>query len=188
MPVQKRTTAVWSCLLPCLSVFHPLGNNLTLIHVMLHMADHLIIFMSFSGKKNHITVPRHIDSAVDGFHAVADPDIGCGAAGDARFNLIKNGFGVLGAGIVAGQNNKIRIFGRNTRHQRPLQTVPISTAAEDGEYVSEKAVSGLQGWIDCFEKVTLAGALFCGGINDAGEAEHHKEQLEKAYEFGRSLK
>ena len=64
----------------------------------------------------------------------------------------------------------------------------LSTAAEDEEYVPEKAVSGLQGWIDCFEKAEFAGSLFCGGISDMGEAENHKEQLERAYEFGRGLK
>ena len=64
----------------------------------------------------------------------------------------------------------------------------LSVAAEDEAYVPEKAVSGLQGWVDCFEKAELAGSLFCGGINDRGEAEHHTEALKKAYEFGKTLK
>ena len=64
----------------------------------------------------------------------------------------------------------------------------LSVAAEDEGYVPEKAISGLQGWVDCFEKAQLAGSLFCGGINDRGEAEKHEEDLKKAYEFGKSLK
>lgn len=64
----------------------------------------------------------------------------------------------------------------------------LSVAAEDEAYVPEKAVSGLQGWIDCFEKAELVDTLFCGGINDAGEAEKHQAKLEEAYEFGRHLK
>ena len=32
----------------------------------------------------------------------------------------------------------------------------LSVAAEDEDYVPEKAVSGLQGWVDCFEKAELA--------------------------------
>ena len=64
----------------------------------------------------------------------------------------------------------------------------LSVAAEDETYVPEKAVSGLHGWVDCFEKAELVDTLFCGGINDAGEAEHHQAKLEKAYEFGRHLK
>ena len=64
----------------------------------------------------------------------------------------------------------------------------LATAAEDEEYVPEKAVSGLQGWIDCFEKAELAGSLFCGGINDAGEANGRPAELEEAYEFGKQIR
>ena len=63
----------------------------------------------------------------------------------------------------------------------------LSVAAEDGASVPEKAVLGLQGWIDCFEKARLAGSLFCGGLMGPGEAEGKHECLEKAYAFGRGL-
>ena len=63
----------------------------------------------------------------------------------------------------------------------------LSVAAEDDTNVPEKAVSGLQGWVDCFEKAELVDTLFCGGISDAGEAEQHKAKLEEAYEFGKHL-
>ena len=46
----------------------------------------------------------------------------------------------------------------------------LLVAAEDEAHVPEKALSGLQGWVDCFEKAEFAGSLFCGGIDDAGEA------------------
>ena len=36
----------------------------------------------------------------------------------------------------------------------------LSVAAEDEEYVDEKAVSGLQGWVDCFEKAVFKGKVF----------------------------
>ncbi|MBR4728467.1 MAG: flavodoxin family protein [Clostridia bacterium] len=64
----------------------------------------------------------------------------------------------------------------------------LSVAAEDEADTPARAVSGLQGWIDCFEKATLAGALFCGGITDAGEAEKMKTEQAEAYDFGHSLK
>ena len=64
----------------------------------------------------------------------------------------------------------------------------LSTAAEDEEYVPEKAVSGLQGWIDCFEKAEFAGSLFCGGINYTGEANNRPVELEEAYAFGKALR
>ena len=62
-----------------------------------------------------------------------------------------------------------------------------SVAAEDEAYVPERAVSGLQGWVDCFERAELAGYLFCGGISDMGEAAGRNEELDEAYEFGKAL-
>ena len=63
----------------------------------------------------------------------------------------------------------------------------ISTATEDEDYVPEKAVSGLQGWVDCFEKAEFAGSLFCGGISDPGEANGKDVEKGEAYQFGKAL-
>ena len=63
----------------------------------------------------------------------------------------------------------------------------LSTATEDEKTTPEKAVNGLQGWVDCFEKAELAGSLFCGGISDPGEANAKTEEQEEAYAFGKSL-
>ena len=63
----------------------------------------------------------------------------------------------------------------------------MSVAAEDDPHVPDRAVSGLRGWIECFEKANFAGSLFCGGINDPSEAEGRTDAQERAYDFGRSL-
>lgn len=63
----------------------------------------------------------------------------------------------------------------------------LSVAAEDETYTPEKAVSGLEGWVDCFEKAKLCGSLFVGGLNGPGEASAKAEALEKAYQFGKNL-
>ena len=63
----------------------------------------------------------------------------------------------------------------------------LSVAAEDEAFVPEKAVSGLQGWVDCFEKAGFAGSLFCGGINSPAEASGRNEEQHEAYEFGQKL-
>ncbi len=64
----------------------------------------------------------------------------------------------------------------------------LTTAAEDEANVPEKAVSGLQGWVDCFEKAALAGTLFCGGITDPGEASGKKDAQDQAYQFGKAIR
>ena len=62
----------------------------------------------------------------------------------------------------------------------------LTTAAEDGQDVSKKAESGLIGWIDCFSRASLAGSVFAGGVNAAGEIEGHPA-LRQAYDLGRSV-
>lgn len=63
----------------------------------------------------------------------------------------------------------------------------LSTAAEEDGSVPSKAVSGLRGWVDCFEKAELADTLFCGGINEPNEAQSMTEKQEEAYEFGKKI-
>jgi len=63
----------------------------------------------------------------------------------------------------------------------------IATAAEDGDFVFEKAYNGLQGWVDCFEKAQLCGLVSGGGINEPKEAKAHADVMQKAYELGRNL-
>ena len=64
----------------------------------------------------------------------------------------------------------------------------LSCAAEDEAQTPERAVNGLQGWIDCFPKAELGGTLFCGGIDAPGAAAGSAEALENAYEFGKALR
>lgn len=63
----------------------------------------------------------------------------------------------------------------------------LTTAAEDEQTTAEKAIAGLQGWVDCFEKAELTGTLFCGGISDPDEAAGKRQELEEAYEFGKTI-
>lgn len=59
----------------------------------------------------------------------------------------------------------------------------LSTAAEDEEGVDECAVNGVYGWIDCFERCSLKGTVFAGGVTDVGEIKNHSA-LKQAYEMG----
>ena len=61
----------------------------------------------------------------------------------------------------------------------------LTTAAEDEEFTPKRAESGLQGWIDCFEKAELKAHLFCGGVNDPREI-NGNPKLQEAYEMGKN--
>ena len=61
----------------------------------------------------------------------------------------------------------------------------LAAAAEEDEHTVDGAVTGLQGWIDCFEKARFAGTVFAGGVTAVGEVRHHPA-LQKAYELGKN--
>lgn len=62
----------------------------------------------------------------------------------------------------------------------------LAAAAEADEHTVDGAVTGLQGWIDCFEKARLTGTVFAGGVTDVGEILGHPA-LQRAYETGKTV-
>lgn len=62
----------------------------------------------------------------------------------------------------------------------------LSVAAEDETTTPARAESGLQGWIDCFEKAELKGTVFCGGVNAPLDIQNN-DKLNEAYEMGRNV-
>lgn len=62
----------------------------------------------------------------------------------------------------------------------------LSTATENEKGVDARAISGLEGWIECFPKARLAGTVFAGGVNGVGEIDGHSA-LTKAYEMGKAV-
>lgn len=62
----------------------------------------------------------------------------------------------------------------------------LSSAAEDEEFVPKRALSGVEGWVECFEKARLAGSVFAGGVTDKGDIENHSS-LQQAFEMGRQI-
>jgi putative NADPH-quinone reductase len=62
----------------------------------------------------------------------------------------------------------------------------LTTAAENEEYTPKRAESGLQGWIDCFEKAALKAHLFCGDVNDANDI-NGNPKLDEAYNLGKGV-
>ena len=62
----------------------------------------------------------------------------------------------------------------------------LAAAAEEDEHTVDGTVTGLQGWIDCFDKARLAGTVFAGGVTAVGEGQGHAA-LEQAHEMGRRV-
>lgn len=62
----------------------------------------------------------------------------------------------------------------------------LATAAEEDEEAMDGPISGMKGWIACFEKAHLAGTLFAGGVNDPDEIDGH-DVLEKALQMGKEI-
>lgn len=62
----------------------------------------------------------------------------------------------------------------------------LTSAAEDEPTTPQRAITGLTGWIDCFDRAHLAGSVFAGGVNDQGEINGHPA-LKEAYELGRKI-
>lgn len=63
----------------------------------------------------------------------------------------------------------------------------IATAADDGDATFDKAYSGLQGWVDCFNKASLKGKVVAGGVDEAGSVNDFVDIKNKAYELGKNL-
>lgn len=62
----------------------------------------------------------------------------------------------------------------------------LTSAAENEASVPDRAVSGLEGWIECFDRARLAGTVFAGGVTEPGEILGHKSLVE-AYNLGKSI-
>ena len=62
----------------------------------------------------------------------------------------------------------------------------LATAAEADEHAMDGSVKDIQGWIDCFEGVRLAGVLRATGVNDKGEIDA-TDFPAKAFEMGKNV-
>ena len=61
----------------------------------------------------------------------------------------------------------------------------MTSAAEAEDSVPERAISGVEGWVECFERARLAGTVFMGGVTEAGENPEHPA-LKEARLMGRN--
>ena len=72
------------------------------------------------------------------------------------------------------------------RENRFKEVYFLSVAAEEEEETPQRALNGLQGWIDCFDGVSLSGHLFIGGLNGPRDILNSPKLIE-AYLLGKSI-
>lgn len=63
----------------------------------------------------------------------------------------------------------------------------VASAAEEEASAVDGTITGLTGWISCFEQARLAGVIRGIGLTETGAARKATELLAAAYEMGRSL-
>ena len=63
----------------------------------------------------------------------------------------------------------------------------VTTSTEDSKDVADKVISGVQGWIDCFDNVKLKKTLSGGGAEGPNDAKNMPKLLKQAYEIGKKI-
>ena len=63
----------------------------------------------------------------------------------------------------------------------------VTTSTEDSKDVADRVISGVQGWIDCFDNVKLKKTLSGGGVEGPNDAKKMPKLLKKAYELGKRI-
>lgn len=62
----------------------------------------------------------------------------------------------------------------------------LLTAADDANNAKDGSIKAIQGWVDCFDGVTLKDVIFAGGVNNPKEITNHAS-LKLAYDLGLNI-
>lgn len=68
-----------------------------------------------------------------------------------------------------------------------FREVYLITTSADGDDAVNTVISGLNGWIACFNGVKFCGYVSGGVIDSPSDVQNHKELLEKAYNLGKNI-
>ncbi|MDE6201196.1 MAG: flavodoxin family protein [Clostridiales bacterium] len=62
----------------------------------------------------------------------------------------------------------------------------LATAADDAETAMDGALTAVQGWVDCFDGVSVKGVVRGVGVTEKGEIQNTRF-IEQAYEMGKNV-
>lgn len=97
---------------------------------------------------------------------------------------------VRGAQEAGNEVEKVTLRGKDIRFCKGClvcQKTQECVIKDDDVEAPSRAITGLGGWIACFEHAHLAGTVFAGGVTDMGEIEGHPS-LKSAYLLGKSVR
>ena len=63
----------------------------------------------------------------------------------------------------------------------------IATAADNSKEAIKGTINGVNGWIECFDNVSLKGVVYGVGVSDVKEVTHHESLLKEAFEMGKNI-
>lgn len=63
----------------------------------------------------------------------------------------------------------------------------LATAADEAEHAFDRAIAGLEGWIECFEETQLVDSIVAGGVTGPGDIAGHPA-LDQAYKAGQNIR
>lgn len=63
----------------------------------------------------------------------------------------------------------------------------ITTSADSEKGVVQTVLSGVNGWIACFDDVQLIGCLEAGGVDNPKEASARPDLMDRAFEMGKNI-
>ena len=142
-----------------------------------------VLFFYLLGMARFITVLGALDTG-SSFE-------GMGASREMQFSALAEGaiFGVIGfIAVFTGRAGFTMLPADGGGEWWSVHAVSLllAAAAEEDEHTVDGAITGLTGWIDCFEKTRLAGTVFAGGVTAVGDIQKHPA-LQKAYEIGKHV-
>ncbi len=98
--------------------------------MVLDVVDLLVGLMALAAQNDHITLLRVVHGPMNGLNPVSYHHIGRAAALQPRQDVGDDGLRVLGAGVVGGDHQKVRVLSGSPSHLGPLGPVPVAAAAE----------------------------------------------------------
>lgn len=75
------------------------------------------------------------------------------------------------------------LYGRDYKFK---EVYVLTSAAENEPEVPKRAITGIEGWIECFDRARLGGSVLAGGVTTPGEIKDHPA-LKTAYDLGKNI-